>query len=182
MSLDPAILLISVSLAMDCFSVSVSSSACQKRFMVREALASATSFGSFQFLMLCAGWILGASLIAQIGIVDHWLAFALLSLVGVRMMRGDGELRMSSPSNLLLLSVATSMDALSAGMVISLMGAGMSLPALVTGASTFALTLTGHWLGSRVGRMLGEAAERAGGLLLILIGVKVLVEHLLSGS
>ncbi|MCS7102833.1 MAG: manganese efflux pump, partial [Candidatus Korarchaeum sp.] len=81
--MDPTTLLTSLSLAMDCFSVSISNSACHKKFRAQEALTLATSFGSFQFLMLCFGWILGASLINYIEALDHWVAFALLLLVGV---------------------------------------------------------------------------------------------------
>ncbi|MEM3538111.1 MAG: manganese efflux pump MntP family protein [Candidatus Korarchaeum sp.] len=174
--MDPANLLTSVSLATDCFSVSISNSACLKRFGTREALASATSFGSFQFLMLCVGWLLGASVISYIEDVDHWIAFALLLLVSIRMIKG-GDPKMGSTVTLLALSVATSVDAFSVGTAISLVGVDMLAPALTAGISSFLLTLLGYRLGFRFGRTLGRNAERAGGLILVLIGIKVLIEH-----
>ena len=179
--MDPTTLLTSVSLAMDCFSVSISNSACYKRFRFQEALTSATSFGSFQFLMLCIGWLLGASVMSYIEALDHWVAFALLLLVGVRMIGGEGDrLRMETMTMLLMLSVATSIDALSVGIAISLIGSDMLTPAIIAGLSSFAMTLAGYQLGLRLGRMLGERAEKAGGLMLIAIGVKVLIDHAIN--
>lgn len=178
--MDPALLLTSVSLAMDCFSVSISSSACNKKFKFQEALASATSYGSFQFSMLCIGWLIGVSVLSYVEAFDHWIAFFLLFIVSMRMIRSETEVsRMSSLAKLIMLSLATSIDALSVGMALSLVGIEMLAPALVAGASSFVLTLAGYKLGWRLGILAGKRAEKLGGSILIIIGIKILLEHLL---
>lgn len=181
--MNPELLLTSVSLAMDCFSVSISSSACSRQFKFREALVSATSFGSFQFSMLLGGWFIGDSILNYIEALDHWVAFLLLFLVGVKMIRGErGELRVSSLAALMILSVATSIDALSVGMALPILGIGMLAPALVAGASSFFFTIAGYRLGWRLGAIVGERAEKLGGVILVIIGIKVLLEHTLFNS
>jgi len=165
-------LLTSISLALDCFSVSISNSACLNDLKKRDALTYAASFGFFQSLMLLLGYSFGLLLAQQIQAFDHWIAFLLLLFAGVNMMRGN-EIRSAM---LLILSIATSIDALSVGIALSLLGFEAITPSLIAGGSSFSLTLAGYCLGSRL-RWMGDRSEKVGGMILIAIGVKILIEH-----
>ncbi len=165
-------LLTSISLALDCFSVSISNSACLNDLKMRDALTYATSFGFFQSFMLLLGFSFGLLLAPQIQAFDHWIAFLLLLFAGINMMRGN-EVRSAM---LLILSIATSIDALSVGIALSLLGFEVITPSLVAGSSSFLLTIVGYCLGSRL-RWMGDRSEKVGGLIIIAIGVKILVEH-----
>lgn len=193
------ILLIAVSLSMDAFAVSVSAAACSKGLSRAHMLRAAFAFGLFQFLMPLAGWFLGSAFIGLIGSFDHWVAFALLALVGGKMLaEAIEEFReepedcacptgeqakkrdLSSKRVVLILAIATSIDALAVGMSFSVIGRPAFQPSLVIGAVTFFLCSLGFFFGKRIGCLLGRWAQLAGGVVLVGIGVRILVSHFIA--
>jgi manganese efflux pump family protein len=178
------VLLLAFGLAMDAFAVAVSSGGSVRPMPWKYGLRLATFFGLFQALMHLLGWLGGMELKKFISGFDHWLAFILLVLVACRMIyaglgpQGKNPNRMVNTPTLLLLSLATSMDALAAGISLSFLEMPIVFPALVIGAVTFALALLGAWLGSVFGRLIGRKFEVVGGLVLIAIAVKILLDHL----
>jgi len=180
------VLMIAVGLAMDAFAVSIGAGAIRARLAPRATFRLAFHFGLFQFLMPVAGWLLGTSVADWLSGVDHWIAFGLLGFVGGRMVvsgaRG-GEEGLTGPDpskglTMVALSVATSIDALAVGLSLAMLGVGILLPALVIGVVTGALCTVGVALGDRLGRRLGNRMELVGGLVLVGIGVKILLDHL----
>ncbi len=178
---------LAAALAMDSFAVSCAVAASLGAPTRRQTLRLASGFGLFQLLMPPAGWLAGGFLRAVIGGVDHWVAFGLLSFVGGRMLlgsfapgsaRGGGSRDPTRGLSLLALSVATSIDALAAGLSLSLIGAGIIVPALAIGAAAFAMTAAGMRLGQLPGRLFGRRVEGAAGLVLIAIGLNILLGHL----
>jgi putative Mn2+ efflux pump MntP len=179
------ILLIALGLAMDCFAVSVSRGIAADKDRLRNALALAVSFGAFQAVMPFLGWQMGVGLIDLISGIDHWIAFGLLAVVGVKMMhesRKDEAEKVCKPlslSLLLMLSFATSIDAFAVGLSFAFLKIDIMMAALLIGVVSFFLAFAGFYLGCRAGKLCGSRAELAGGILLICIGVKILMEHLL---
>jgi len=169
---------------MDSFSVSVSKGLASKDFEAGNALKIATFFGLFQAIMPAVGWSAGVSIVDFISGFDHWAAFLLLCFVGCKMIcestRGESQKLMGSVKIgiLLMLSVATSIDALAVGLSLSFLKVPILTPALTAGIVTFLLSFGGVYLGTKFGRFLGRKVEVAGGLILIGIGAKILVEHL----
>jgi putative Mn2+ efflux pump MntP len=188
-----SIVLIGFSLAMDAFAVSVSFGISIKNLRAFHAVRASLFFAFFQFAMPVAGWYLGMAFAAYIRSFDHWVAFGLLVLIGGKMLfeaskakeeketGGQGK-DIRSLSCLLLLSVATSIDALAVGLSFSLLGQGIWLPAILISVITFAVCLTGFEFGRRIGVLLEKRAGILGGLILIGIGVKILLEHFLAGE
>jgi putative Mn2+ efflux pump MntP len=182
---DPiAVVIIAVGLAMDAFAVSVTSGIAIRRLRVEHAVRIALFFGTFQAAMPVVGWLAGLGLSGYIASVDHWVAFGLLTLIGCKMLYEAFSLspdeRKSDPLSiqvLLVLSIATSIDALAVGMSFALLKVSIVTPALVIGAITFALSLLGVLLGGRLGGLFAKRAEIAGGLVLIAIGIRILIEH-----
>lgn len=180
------ILLIALGLAMDAFAVSIGAGAVRSRLAPRATFRLAFHFGLFQFLMPLAGWALGSTVAAWLTDVDHWIAFGLLAFVGGRMVAGGlgGEqeaARGPDPSKgatMVLLSIATSVDALAVGLTLAMLGVGILVPALIIGVVTGLLCTLGVSLGARLGQRLGRHMSIAGGLVLVAIGAKILVEHL----
>lgn len=194
------VLLIAISLSIDAFAVSVSSAACSKNISRYHMLRAAFAFGFFQFLMPLAGWFLGATFSSFISSFDHWIAFCLLALVGGKMLlevyeefheakKADScptdevaaKRDLSSKRIVLLLSVATSIDALAVGMSFSLIGRPALQPSIVIGLVTFSLCSVGFFFGKRIGVILGRYAQLCGGIVLIAIGGKILTSHLMNG-
>ena len=182
------VLLIAVGLAMDAFAVSVANGlTTTKQHRTGNALKMATFFGGFQAFMPVIGWSVGLLLLDFISGIDHWVAFGLLAFIGCRMIyeavaRNGKEKKIAALSIhvLLMLSVATSIDALVVGVSFAfLQVASILVPVLVIGAVTFLLSFSGAFLGYRLGRFFGREIEVAGGLILIGIGLKILLEHLL---
>ncbi len=181
----PTILLIALGLAMDAFAVSVASGFAAARFRITHALRMALSFGIFQAIMPLLGWSAGLKLRALISGVDHWVAFGLLAAVGGKMIyesfRIGEEEKASGPISfcrLMVLSVATSIDALAVGLTLSFLKVAIALPAAIIGVITFCLSLVGVYLGKRIGHLFENKIELVGGLILIAIGIKILFEHL----
>ena len=176
-----ASLLLALALAMDAFAVALTQG-CRFRPSAAGGVAIAATFGGFQALMPLAGWGIGAVALAYVAAVDHWIAFGLLAFLGVRMLGGhvgDEEAAHALTGRALLIAgVATSVDALAAGITLPALGVSPWLAAGLIGLVTFAMSGAGVVLGRRAGDHLGEWAERAGGVILIGLGVKILGQHL----
>ncbi|MBN1780825.1 manganese efflux pump [bacterium] len=179
------ILLVAVSLAMDAFAVSIASGVTLKRCCVRNALKIAVFFGLFQAVMPLVGWLAGLTLKVYIEQVDHWIAFGLLAFIGIKMIVESNSLESCGTRHdplafgtLLMLSIATSIDALAVGLSLAILQVRLWLPVIVIGVVTFIVSFGGVYLGDRFGHFCGKTVERAGGLVLISIGIKILVEHL----
>ncbi|MFW6011360.1 MAG: manganese efflux pump MntP family protein [Desulfosalsimonas sp.] len=183
--MNPAeIILIAVSLAMDAFAVSVAagtSGSLPKRAVFRLSF----HFGLFQFMMPVIGWYAGSHIAPLISAVDHWVAFALLFFVGFRMIKNglapESETVLKDPSRgltLVMLSVATSIDALAVGFSLAMMNVAIWYPAVTIGIVTSAMSLAGIRLGTFFGKKLGPRMEIAGGIILILIGIRILAADL----
>jgi len=181
------ILLIAVGLAMDAFAVSVAAAASGRARGRWSTFRLSFHFGLFQAVMPVAGWYAGTRVAPLIEAADHWVAFGLLALVGAHMIRegctrGDLDVpRAGDPSrgwSLVVLSVATSIDALAVGLGLAMLQVDIWLPAAVIGLVTAALSLVGVVAGRRLGASFGRRAAVAGGVILIGIGVKILIEHL----
>ncbi len=178
---------IALALAMDAFAVALSAGLMLPKLTGRHLFRFGFHFGLFQALMPVIGWLAGISVRDQIESFDHWLAFGLLSLVGGKMLweawQGDEDTpRAGDPTrgmSLVLLSIATSIDALAVGLSLAVLGVTIWTPALVIGMIAGILTVCGMLLGRRLGRAWGSRVEIFGGLVLIAIGVKILLEHIL---
>lgn len=173
-------LLLAFALAMDAFAVALTQGA-KFRPSAAGGVAIAATFGVFQALMPLAGWGIGAVALAYVEAVDHWIAFGLLAFLGVRMLGGhvgdEESARALTGRTLLIAGVATSIDALAAGITLPALGVMPWLAAGLIGLVTFAMSGAGVMLGRRAGDHLGEWAERIGGVILIGLGVKILAEH-----
>ena len=177
------ILLIAVGLAMDSLAVSVSGGIVMRPFRWGQSLRLAVTMGLFQGGMTLLGWALGVGFSSYITAYDHWIAFLLLTFLGGKMIYesfgGDEEAVSSfSLKTLVTLGVATSIDALAVGVSMAFLKTGIGLPALLIGLVTFVLSLAGVCGGYHFGRIKGVNVELVGGIILIAIGVKILVEHL----
>lgn len=178
------ILLIALGLAMDAFAVAIAAGASRRAAGPRAAFRLAFHFGLFQFLMPVLGWLAGQVVAGRIAAFDHWIAFGLLATIGARMIRSglssgsDGEAPDPSRGlSLLMLSVATSIDALAVGLSLAVIGIRIWMPSAVIGVVAAILTLLGLRLGHRMGLLFGRRMETIGGLILIGIGLKILIEH-----
>lgn len=166
------------------FSLGIGLKQCQVSPRTTHRLA--WHFGLFQFLMPILGWLAGLSLERWISGVDHWIAFGLLAAIGGKMiyeaLDGDEEKRAEKDptrgASLVVLSVATSIDALAVGLSLALLGVRIWYPAVIIGVVAFAFTAVGLHIGRRFGSLLGKRLEIVGGLILIGIGVRILVDHL----
>ena len=179
-----SIILLAVALAMDALAVAVGLSLRFKWKSLRQFFRLSFYFGLFQFLMPILGWLAGTTVESYIRNYDHWVAFALLGVIGVRMLRGAGDGEQifggGDPTRgrwLVLLSVATSIDALAVGLSISLLNVPILLPSVVIGIVAAAFTLFGMYFGNRLRTTNSRYLEITGGLILIGIGTKILLEH-----
>lgn len=174
-------------LSMDAVAASISSSTAARRVGWPQAAKAALLFGLFQAIMPAVGYALGVAFRGWLEFLDHWVAFALLGAIGAKMIyesrRDDEGAEDRDPfgtPRLLLLSVATSLDALAVGVSFSLLGISLLTTVAVIGLVTFSLCLPAVWLGKRLGSAMAKRAEVLGGVVLIAIGCKILVEHLRS--
>ncbi len=173
---------IALGLAMDAFSVAVASGVALGKISSRQAFRLSFHFGLFQFGMPIIGWVLGSMVAEQIGAIDNWLAFGLLFLVGGKMvwesLHPDEETVKEDPTrglSLVMLSVATSIDALAVGLSLALLRIPVLFPSVVIGLVAAAMTGFGLQLGKRAGHLLGSRMEVLGGIVLIVIAFKVLL-------
>lgn len=178
---------IALGLAMDAFSVAIASGLILGTVGRPQLLRMSSAFGFFQFLMPLLGWLAGSAVAAYIADYDHWVAFALLGYVGGKMiwesfsadegrMRGDPTL----PPTLFVLAFATSIDALAVGLSFAILEAPVLLPAIIIGLVAACMTAFGLRLGRLAGDWLGPWMERVGGLVLIAIGIRIVLEHTLG--
>lgn len=183
------IFLIAVGLSMDAFAVSLCKGLGMKRLDMRQAVIIGVFFGGFQALMPIVGWALGRQFESYIASVDHWIAFALLAFIGGKMIfdafRGEGYEGLSEEDpgrldykELLMLAIATSIDALAVGITFGFLQVGIIGAVSIIGITTFALSIIGVVIGHRFGSRFEKTASIIGGVVLILIGVRILLEHL----
>ncbi len=177
-------LFLSISLALDAFAVSLGTGALIKTRTWRDYFRIPFHFGLFQFLMPVIGWYLGSTVEPLIANVDHWIAFLLLVIIGGKMIKTafskEKELLNSDPSRgikLIILSVATSIDALAVGFSLALLRYNIWYPSILIGIITAALSLIGLFVGNRLGNKFGNIVEVCGGVILISIGIKIVLTH-----
>lgn len=180
-----SIIFIAFGLAMDAFAVSITSGLTIKHLRINDAFKIAIFFGSFQAIMPIIGWSAGLSFRNLISGVDHWIAFGLLCLVGCKMIYESSKMEADNkkidPLNvyvLLMLSIATSIDALAVGLSLSFLNVSIVLPAIIIGVVTFLLSIFGVYFGNRFGHYFERKIEIIGGLILIGIGIRILISHL----
>jgi len=179
------ILFIAFGLAMDAFSVAISSGLTIKQLRIEKALRIAVSFGLFQAFMPLLGWLAGLSVRDFISSIDHWIALGILSGIGGKMIFESTKMRshkrqidISNIYVLLMLSVATSIDALAVGLSLSFLKVSIVMPAIIIGIVTFLLSFFGVFIGIRFGHFSENKIRLTGGLILIAIGIKILIQHL----
>ena len=177
--------IIAVGLSMDAFAVSVCKGLSVGQVRPRHALTCGGYFGLFQAGMPLLGWLLGVRFQSIIVSIDHWIAFALLGLIGLNMIRESREDEEDectdcrfSFSAMLPLAVATSIDALAVGVTFAFLSVNIGPAVAFIGATTFALSALGTWVGGVFGTRFKSKAEFLGGLILVLMGGKILLEHL----
>ncbi len=180
------VIFIAIGLAMDAFAVSLGAGTTGFINGPRPIFRLAFHFGLFQGFMPILGWLAGSSVAGMISAFDHWVAFGLLAFVGVRMVRsGLGkaeEIARADPSKggtLVMLSVATSIDAFAVGLSLAMLHVQILYPSAVIGLVTAGLSLSALLLGSRLGETFGRRMEAIGGLILVGIGLRVVLAHLL---
>lgn len=182
----PSILLLSVGLAMDAAAVSAGRGLAVPRVLPRHVVLVAVFFGGSQALMPLLGWLVGARFGALVEAWDHWIAFALLGAIGGKMLweaRSAGE---DEPPDgdlfgfrvMLVLAIATSVDALAVGITLPMLDAPFALSLATIGVTTATLSVCALYAGRRFGALLGKRLDLVGGLVLIALGTKILIEHL----
>lgn len=182
------VLAIAVGLSMDAFAVSIAAGMSLPALTGRHIFRLSFHFGLFQFLMPVLGWAVGIRLAGWIEHYDHWVAFGLLTLVGGHMLweawSGREEKLASDPTRgwlMVILSVATSIDAFAVGLSMAFLGIVAWTPSLVIGLVTGSLVAIGICSGHRLGDRFGKLAQVIGGAVLIGIGLRILLSHLLAG-
>ena len=179
------IALIGVGLAMDAFAGSICKGLAMRRMNYKKAIIIAAFFGVFQALMPALGYVLGTTFANKIAAIDHWIAFILLALIGANMIKEalssdddecqDDSLRLG---DLIMLSIATSIDALAVGITFAFFNVSLLLSVSMIGIITFIICVIGVKVGNVFGEKYKSKAELAGGLILIVMGAKILIDHL----
>jgi len=176
--------LIAIGLAMDAFAVSVCKGLSMKKMDWRKAIIIALYFGIFQAIMPTIGYVLGSAFESFITNIDHWIAFVLLALIGISMIKesfSDEEEKRNDKvdfKSMIVLAIATSIDALAVGVTFAFFDTNLLLSVSIIGIVTFILSILGVKIGNRFGDKFQNKAELAGGIILILIGLKILLEHI----
>ena len=181
------LLVLAVGLSMDAFAVSVCKGLALRRVGLKECLTAGVWFGAFQALMPLLGFFLGAAFAEKITAVDHWIAFVLLGLIGANMIResfgeAEGMNSAMTPAAMLPLAVATSIDALAVGVTFAFLDVEIVPAVSMIGATTFILSAIGVKIGNVFGTKYKSKAELVGGIVLIAMGIKILIEHLFFGG
>lgn len=185
------LILTAIGLAMDAFAVSVCKGLGMRRMRYGQAFVIGLYFGVFQAVMPLIGWVLGTSFSKYIQAFDHWIAFVLLVFIGGKMLWDvfhEGEEAESvcaedtklNHRELFMLSIATSIDALAVGIAFACLNVHIWSSVSLIGVITLALSFIGVWIGNRFGNRFQKKAEIAGGVVLVLIGIKILAEHLVQ--
>ncbi|HOP67288.1 MAG TPA: manganese efflux pump MntP family protein [Methanoregulaceae archaeon] len=177
------ILVIAVILALDCFAVAIAAGSSRVSDKGRLALLLAIPFGFFQFAMTIAGWAAGARTVSFISGFDHWAAFCILAVIGGKMVyegyRNDVErVPVYNAPTIIMLSLATSIDALGAGLSLAFLGGHIGTSSVIIGLTSFVFAFAGVLLGRRLGEHLGKSMEIIGGIVLLVIGLRILVESI----
>lgn len=181
--------LIGVGLSMDAFAVSVCKGLNMRKINKAHCFVIALFFGGFQAIMPLTGWLLGRQFEQYITAIDHWIAFGLLVLLGVKMIvdacKAEEEEIHKTESKLdlkelFVMAVATSIDALAVGITFAFLNVNIVLAITIIGCTTFVLSIVGVFVGNIFGSRYKNRAEIAGGIILILIGIKILIEHLMG--
>jgi len=179
------IFLLAAGLGVDAFSVAIGIGASNRKKSWAPVLRLSLAFGLFQFVMPLIGWMAGSTVADLIRDFDHWIAFALLAVVGGKMIWEGFEKESDEEKAdqtrgwpLLLLSIATSIDALAVGFSFSLLKTPILFPAVIIGVVCFVMTAVGMVFGKGLAKIFGRKVEILGGLVLIAIGVKILIEHI----
>ena len=179
------IFILALALAMDAFAVSITVGVVLPRLSFRRIFRLSWHFGLFQLLMPIIGWTAGMSVRNLIAQFDHWIALVLLATVGAKMIyesiKNESSAERRDPTrglSLIILSLATSIDALAVGFSLALLGMSIWLPCLIIGLVAGLLTFIGLHLGRQLGKRFGRIMEIIGGLILIAIGAKILIQHL----
>lgn len=179
-----SLIILAIGLSMDSFAVSLSSGVMMQPFKVGSAIKFAIIMAIFQGVMPVIGWLLGVGFRDYIEAYDHWIALLLLLYLGARMIyeaQQEDEEKCFNPACIgtaMTLGLATSIDALAVGISLSFLHVDMLQSALVIGITTFIFSIVGLCIGKKIGCYLKKSAEVAGGIILILIGVKICIEHL----
>ena len=178
------ILLISIGVGMDAFSVAICKGISMKKMEWKKAIIIGLYFGGFQTLMPLLGYVLGKGFEDIVTSVDHWIAFTLLAIIGINMIRetfNENKENMDdsvSFKSMFILAIATSIDALAIGITFAFLKVNILIAVFMIGTITFILSVFGTKLGNKFGDKFGPKAEFVGGIILILIGTKILLEHL----
>lgn len=182
-------LLLGVGLAMDAFAVSICKGLAMRKVNKKQAVIIALFFGGFQAIMPVIGWLLCKGFQTYIEVFDHWIAFALLAFIGMKMIietlsekEEDVVVEKMDPpldmKEMLMLAIATSIDALAVGISLAALDRPIVESATIIGVVTFIISIVGVYIGNFFGNRYKKRAELAGGIILVLIGVKILCEHM----
>ncbi len=177
------LLFIAIGLSMDAFAVSIGKGLTVQHIQLRHSLSVGSWFGGFQALMPLIGYCFGASFASIVADFDHWIAFVLLGVIGFNMIREacshDENVNPDfSVKTMFIMAVATSIDAFAVGISFAFLGVNILTAAIVIGLTTFAFSVAGLKIGNIFGYRYKSKAEIAGGIILLFIGIKILVEHL----
>jgi len=179
-----SILFIALGLSMDCFAVAIASGVAIRNLKLNHAFVIAAAFGGFQAIMPALGWLAGRTLLEVISPIDHWVAFGLLVFIGAKMIYESFRIKAMEesrdplkPSILLVLALATSIDALAVGLSLSILRTPILGPVLYIGIVAFGLSFVGVYIGNYLGKAFESRLEALGGAILIGIGLRILLQH-----
>jgi manganese efflux pump family protein len=182
------VILIGLGLSADCFAVALCTGATGKTFSPGNMFKVAAAFGIFQMVMPLLGWLAGQTVVGLISQYDHWLAFALLAFIGGKMIvefvrngKEADSFDINKWGMLITLAIATSIDALAVGFSFALLKINIVIAAAIIGLVAFTVSAFSFWLGRKVSGMIGRWALLAGGIILIGIGLRIIVTHMLAG-
>jgi manganese efflux pump family protein len=183
----PIILITAISLSADCFAVALCLCISRQTLSLRQFVRLPLAFGIFQALMMAIGWLAGRRVVDLISAYDHWVVFGLLAIIGGRMIwesfhekdEDRTEKAFTGWLTLLALSLATSIDSLAVGLSFAFLKVDIVLASGTTGLTAGVITIIGQLIGNRVGALVGKRAEIAGGIILIIIGIRIMIEHML---
>ena len=183
----PSIILVALGLSADCFAVALSGGISNKNHSWPQRFRVSSSFGLFQALMTVLGWLAGRTVVEFVAACDHWVAFGLLVIISGRMLwesfrpehSQDKEVDITKGLLLITLSIATSIDALAVGLSFAFLKVNITMASLTIGAVAFLATTIGLMAGKRAGKIIGKRAEAIGGIILLAIGIRILLSHLL---
>lgn len=181
-----SLFLIAVGLSMDAFAVSVCKGLATPKYKLKYSMICGAWFGGFQALMPTVGYLLGVNFKKYITAIDHWIAFVLLALIGFNMIRealkndDEGADPSFTAKSMSLLAIATSIDALAIGITFAFLDVNIVAAVLFIGVCTFVISAAGVKIGSVFGTRFKSKAEIAGGAILIILGLRILIEHLMN--